>query len=665
MRHRVLIVGLLTASPNVLAEQFLYLPTETPYAISCDYCCYRFISNGECHGGYDYRTPSGTAVLAAANGVVEKVIKNQPDYPRPRGGYGNHVVIRHNNDFLTTYAHLQQSDIFVVEGQIVHVGERIALSDNSGKSSGPHLHFEVRDPAGRRVDPYGENPVYPNCGANALWVTCPPTPYVPEEPEVDGDGDGVLVSAGDCDDANPEVFPAAAEVCNYIDDNCDGSIDEGFVGLLEPCVVGIGECENSGVNVCTADFATIACSVLSRPPSVELCDGLDNDCDGVIDNVVAAEICGNDTDDDCDGEVDEFSSVALQLTDSLRESELPSLVKTDDGFGVAWGDWRDGSGEIYFMLLDETGSPVGEEVALSASSYSISDPTLVWNGVDFGVFWSDNRALGNTEIVFTKVDVSGIEASEEIFLTDASDCSDKLAVAWTGDSYGLTWRDCRDGTEDIYFARLDEDGSKVGDDVLIYNGSLSRNPAIAWSGSEFGIVWECHPAEDQDLCFATVDVDGNIFDGPYTVTNVLGDSTNPAIVWSGDSYTVAWQDNRESVWNNEIYAIFLDSSGAIIGDEIMVSLGVNNSTFPAIAWNDEAVTTAIAWRDDRDGDGEIYFCTLDEEGAIGPEYILTDNSVTDAYPAVAADGNGFELVFSQSVGGANLELFSSQVLCVD
>jgi murein DD-endopeptidase MepM/ murein hydrolase activator NlpD len=57
-------------------------------------------------------------------------------------GYGNLIVIQHEGDLLTVYAH--NSELLVAQGDKVRVGQRIALSGQSGHASGPHLHFEVR-----------------------------------------------------------------------------------------------------------------------------------------------------------------------------------------------------------------------------------------------------------------------------------------------------------------------------------------------------------------------------------------------------------------------------------------------------------------------------------------------------------------------------------------
>jgi murein DD-endopeptidase MepM/ murein hydrolase activator NlpD len=90
------------------------------------------------HTGLDLGAPSGTPVAAAAAGVVA--------FAGPMGGYGNAIDVRHADGTTTRYAHL--SAILVRAGQRVAAGQGIGLVGSTGLSTGPHLHFEVRTPAG-------------------------------------------------------------------------------------------------------------------------------------------------------------------------------------------------------------------------------------------------------------------------------------------------------------------------------------------------------------------------------------------------------------------------------------------------------------------------------------------------------------------------------------
>ncbi|MFD9338677.1 M23 family metallopeptidase [Streptomyces sp. NPDC060028] len=91
------------------------------------------------HSGQDFAVPTGTPVGAASAGTV---VKAGPNGGGDGPAYGNAIVIKHANNTYSQYAHL--SKIQVKIGQKVSKGQRIALSGNTGNSSGPHLHFEIR-----------------------------------------------------------------------------------------------------------------------------------------------------------------------------------------------------------------------------------------------------------------------------------------------------------------------------------------------------------------------------------------------------------------------------------------------------------------------------------------------------------------------------------------
>ncbi|MEF1164452.1 M23 family metallopeptidase, partial [Vibrio parahaemolyticus] len=95
------------------------------------------------HTGIDLTCKRGEEILAPADGVVETV--------RPGNkGYGNYLTLRHSFGFSSSFAHLNKFN--VKSGQFVSKGDVIAQCGNSGNSTGPHLHYEVRF-LGRTLNP--------------------------------------------------------------------------------------------------------------------------------------------------------------------------------------------------------------------------------------------------------------------------------------------------------------------------------------------------------------------------------------------------------------------------------------------------------------------------------------------------------------------------------
>jgi murein DD-endopeptidase MepM/ murein hydrolase activator NlpD len=184
------------ASPAAAAPQTFRLPLPGTASVSAfydndvrvgadkitSYACDDFSYDG--HTGTDLRATVGTPVYAAASGGLYYRFNNCPTYGSLSsdcgGGYGNHVRIDHEGNttdgagWMTIYAHLQKDT--ATYPQSILCGAMVGKSGSSGRSSGPHLHFEVRK--------YG----YPNsdvhggvCSSHYAhwWTTVPAGPTCP------------------------------------------------------------------------------------------------------------------------------------------------------------------------------------------------------------------------------------------------------------------------------------------------------------------------------------------------------------------------------------------------------------------------------------------------------------------------------------------------------
>lgn len=87
------------------------------------------------HKGIDFAAPPGTPILAAGNGTIAKIGRN--------GGYGNYILLRHNDSYDTAYAHMKGFAKGLRHGSRVKQGDVIGYVGTTGRSTGPHLHYEI------------------------------------------------------------------------------------------------------------------------------------------------------------------------------------------------------------------------------------------------------------------------------------------------------------------------------------------------------------------------------------------------------------------------------------------------------------------------------------------------------------------------------------------
>ena len=128
-------------------------------------------SGTENHKGIDYALPLNTEVISNVTGYVEKSAYD-------KNGFGNYVVIKDGTGRMHYYAHLNESNVNV--GDFVSFGDSIGLSGSTGRSTGAHLHYEIRDTFGNSINPTDYintiQDVVSDVGEEAVQETVAPNP---------------------------------------------------------------------------------------------------------------------------------------------------------------------------------------------------------------------------------------------------------------------------------------------------------------------------------------------------------------------------------------------------------------------------------------------------------------------------------------------------------
>jgi len=306
----------------------------------------------------------------------------------------------------------------------------------------------------------------------------------------DGDGDGITVEDGDCDDENADVRPGRTEDCNGVDDNCNGLVDEGFPDTdadgLADCL-DTEECDgldNDGDGAIDEGFDSDGDGVADCPVT-EVCDGIDNDGNGEIDEGFDVDgdgytSCGSDArPPDCDDEDETVYPTGIEVSEDLVDNDCDGLI--DEGFWAP-GDLviteimnnpssvRDTDGE-WFELTNTSGRTVvlnGLELASDGEEphVVVADEALVLPEGARAVFAlrADPASNGGVEPLYV---YSGLRLSNE---------ADRLIVSADGARLDEVYWD--DGE-----TMPDPSGSSISLDPM-YIGAIENDDPAYWCSSD-------------------------------------------------------------------------------------------------------------------------------------------------------------------------------------
>ncbi len=433
-----------------------------------------------------------------------------------------------------------------------------------------------------------------NCPAVVNWF------------QTDDDKDG-YGNECDCAAGDALAYPGAVEFCDGTDNDCDGVADDACVGA----------CPASGTSaadipVSSDPAGSYAASVAWTGTEYGVAWHDDRQGEGNWEIYFARlDASGRRVDPE------------IRVTAAAGVSSYPSVVWTGTEYGVAWRDNRDGNEEIYFVRLNAAGLRLGTERRITNAAGASAWPSLVWNGEEYGLAWYDERD-GNREIYFTRLHASGNKIRSEVRITNNAALSQQPALDWSGKEWGIAWHDNRFGNTEILFARLDAAGTKLGGDLRITNSAgASENVALVSNGAIHGMAWHDYRDGVWEIYFARVDLGGAKLGADLRLTNNASTSGWPDVAWNGSEFGVFWHDQRDGVW--ELYERSVDTRGVPTSPETRLTFEGDGSYQPSVVWSGNGY--ALAWHDDRKGNFEILFNLV---------YCCTDND-SDGYTRCESD----------------------------
>lgn len=292
-----------------------------------------------------------------------------------------------------------------------------------------------------------------------------------------------------------------------------------------------------------------------------------------------------------------------RLTFNSGASTIPSLALLANFIHIAWNDYSDGNGEIYYKNSTDGGTSWGVDVRLTNNSANSETPCVTVSGSTVHVVWRDDRD-GNFEEYYKRSTNGGINWETDTRLTNNPSISWFPSISSSAQVLHVVWFDHRDGNSEIYYKRSTDGGTTWGVDTrLTNNASISTNPSVSVSNQAVGVVWCDNRDGNQEIYYKRSSDAGLSWGLDTRLTNNSAQSLNPSIRISGPSIHVVWEDTRDA--NVEIYYKRSTDGGLGWEPDTRITYNSGESYGATSSISDQVVH--IVWHDTRDGNREIYY----------------------------------------------------------
>jgi hypothetical protein len=370
-------------------------------------------------------------------------------------------------------------------------------------------------------------------------------------------------------------------------------------------------------------------SALAYPGAVEVCDGVDNDCNGVVDDGAS------------------WLPLDLEPIRLSNDGAAPASVGSVAWSGAEWlatfnVEGPDGQEMVRSRLAPDGLELTPADAHVSEVNADTFTGPVVWAGDRFASAWSDRR-FGDYEVYFALFAPNGDKITPDTRLSFGPAFSLYPDVAWTGQEFVVAWQDERSGAFEIRAQRLDRDGQLVGGETAVVSSALNavELPVLAATSLGTALVYGTGGTDDRRVAFTVLEPDLTPRFEPILLTDGTAKAWLQTVVANDDEYVVSWVE--EGADGSAIVAAVLDQRGALVLEpRRVVDPGPGRfARYPTIrALGDRML---LVYSDDRAGDGyELWARLLDAElRPIEDERRITTAPGTTAYPRTAfgPDGN--------------------------
>lgn len=385
------------------------------------------------------------------------------------------------------------------------------------------------------------------------------------------------------------------------------------------------------------------------PGNKEVCDGVDNDCNGVVD--------------------DDMMYVPQDPTiDAVRVSEVGEAPSSPAG--LAWGGDAylagytgtvSGKTRLLGAFLDPNGKKLSE-ARITNNTIDALEGRVVWTGAFFGTAWSDRRD-GSWEVYFNRLTPKGEKLGPDLKVSEDPSWSINISLAWTGKEFALAWQDQRELDPDfgIWGSRVDFDGNNIGGNVKLVDGQ-GGSPEIAVGTGTIALAYTLTFGKTHEIWAAIYDREYKRLVDPFKITSKTVSGAFPAIVWNKDRYVVAFYDPdspTHAVWGSAF-----DEKGGVLVPLTKLTESPRFSRYPTLRPLGDRVL--LVWSDTKAGAGgyELFTKMLGANlEAKGAEQRITNATGDSIFPVSTFGPTGDIGVLFRDDRLGTLQTYFTRLVC--
>jgi hypothetical protein len=396
------------------------------------------------------------------------------------------------------------------------------------------------------------------------------------------------------------------------------------------------------------DAATAA-----RPGGKEVCDGRDNDCNGVVD----------------DGSLyrsSEAGPVRLSSANAERAGH-GGLIGLEGGFALTMRERNANDPtewQTFLKGIDEDGAPRFDS-RVSMPNVPIDFGPLAWSGRELVTVWEDDRTSGGYEIWFARFTPDGAKLGPDVRVTESEQFSLNPSLLYNRNEFVMVWDDRRDelrGTEGsrLYGQRISPEGDAIGGNVLLTPDEQGvEYPSLAIGAHRIGAAYTQFVAPaGSTLRFRSYDAEL----APAAVSESFGsDVDDPSVEALETGFAVLWE-NRTDGPGNVLWGALFDEEAKMLVEPVALASGASHlNDHSAISLGDRLL---VVWSDDSSGNYDLYWQMFDSRLApLGERAAITANSSDTIGPSLAVSASGSVGVSYEDYSDGSRQVYFTRLLC--